>query len=58
MSCLPLVFRLRTLTIGAGKLAGALSTWSLKMSPLAGSTMGLQLQVNSAFNFGSHFSAA
>jgi ABC-type multidrug transport system fused ATPase/permease subunit len=29
----------------AGKLAGALSTWSLKMSPLAGSTMGLQLQV-------------
>jgi ATP-binding cassette subfamily B (MDR/TAP) protein 1 len=29
----------------AGKLTGALSTWSLKMSPLAGSTMGFQLQV-------------
>ncbi len=58
MSCLLIVFPLLTLTIGAGKLAGALSTWSLKMSPLAGSTMGLQLQVNTTFNFGSHFSAS
>ncbi len=41
----PLLFCASYSVFGSGKLTGALSTWSLKMSPLAGSTMGLQFQV-------------